>query len=80
MKLPPQLQGILKMKRSEKDFALTLMDAYGKAVTYQLPKTARFLKDALEAVLLELREREDREFMGFDRDGNLLDGTKRIGD
>ena len=66
------------MKRSEKDFALTLMDAYGKAVTYRLPKTAGLLKDALEAVLLELRDREDRDMdedrptPAYDRNGDLL--------
>lgn len=64
------------MKRSEKDFGVCMMDLYARACHDRLPRTSAALKAALQILIIELREREDREFAqepieGFDGNGDL---------
>ena len=63
------------MKRSEKDLALSVMDAYNRAVTYQLPRTVDALRLALNVIMIEMREREEAEIIGlhyYDANGDLI--------
>ncbi len=59
------------MKRSEKDLALSVMDAYNRAVTYQLPRTVDALRLALNVIMIEMREREEAEIIAEARGAEI---------
>jgi len=68
---------VIFMKRTEKDFGVCMMDLYARSCHDRLPRTSAALKSALQILITELREREDREFVeepieAFDRNGDLL--------
>jgi len=70
-------EGVIFMKRTEKDFGVCMMDLYARSCHDRLPRTSAALKSALQILITELREREDREFVeepieAFDRNGDLL--------
>jgi hypothetical protein len=65
------------MRRSEKDFALSLLDLHNRAVTYQLTQTTEALKRSIKIALKEIREREEAEIVtdaqnGYDRNGDVI--------
>lgn len=72
------------MKRSEKDLLLSMIDIDSRLQRAGLPRTKEAMRRVLAVLYEEIAEtavnQDFRENCGFDRNGDMTDLERRIGD